>query len=287
MGASFAYLLNAIKIWGIFMDHRRRAIILSYVVVIFVMIFLIISPFLLEWDLSSAKAILFFGGASSIMAALILATLTSWISRDNYFEISKEIATNLKGLLNNIDIGLENIFKNRNESLDMQKEILKEGNQLFILATTLNSLLKIQTAAINIICRRSFSSDWSLNILINNPSCYSGQYDILKGQENIGKVIKNMKKIKEYIDSNKLNDSQIRIGLINKVPAFFMVGNENSVIVSHYDYQEAGSQPVFRFEKTSNGIYSHYKNQFDELVGKITPITISEVLELLTKENIH
>jgi|WetSurMetagenome_2_1015567.scaffolds.fasta_scaffold135692_3 hypothetical protein len=252
---------------------NKRIAIVIYSQICLVILILLLIPLALNWGINTFKSIVAIGAASSLLAALLLSFLTTWLSQIEKEDIAELISNNVMKLWNIkkliIQMGLKNINQDRSKSVEMQDEIIKTGCKIFILATTLNSLLSYRTKFKEIIKERTIKKDKtlvSINIILINPKYYN-ENKLLDSKNNINKLIESLEYFKMLInDNNSYMENKLHIYLINTAPIYFMIGNEEQLIISHYDYSKPGSQPVYTYEKKqNNGLYYHYKKQFDDL----------------------
>jgi len=276
------------------MEPIKRLKIYSYCLLIAIGLILLLVPLALRLEKTSVEAIFAFSIASSIFGSIILALLTSWTAYENSNIVSVKVRDEISEMLKIKQLtnkaGLKYIFLNRNESLICQQQIFQQGKDIFILATTLNSLLSYRTKVQKIIEERCDEKDQklkSIRILFINPDRYK-KYELLNSTENIDKLLKALYFFNGLVAkySDYLN-GKLEIYLTNHIPIYFLVGNENKLLVSHYDYKEPGSQPVLYLHKgNDDGLFNYYYKQFLNFYeNERIKINVSENNDVFNIEN--
>jgi hypothetical protein len=260
---------------------KYYAKILGIVCIFLVLILLIIIPFTFKWEFNCVATLMCLGAASSIIASLIFTFFTFHFHNQDQDEFIDKLSSKINDLNNIVNKGLRYFYVNRKDSIKMQEQMLKEGQNIYIFATTFHSLFSYRTDACEIICRNNQNK---YNLLIVDPAVYVNN-NIYINDNNNNKLKESVRNLKKCLLQNAISQNKvdwIKFFLIKKLPEFFLIENEHQILISFYDYEKGGTQPVFVFSNNSqnNKAYLNYKNQIKDLLCHAKEYNIENIFEI-------
>ena len=196
-----------------------------------------------------------------------LSELASKKAIKSYFDES--IVATLKERKRLDEIGIVDVFQNRWKSIDIQENIIKTASEeILIIATTMTSFIGAGLHS-SIDSKMSLTKKLAVNILIP-----SQQNESIKQREILEKIHAEDKSIIKRISTAKdtfsslFKHEKFDMYLIDNLPIYyFLMGNENELIVAPYGYGVGGNYPVFQLQnKGDKSLYALYWNDAKQLL---------------------
>lgn len=272
-------------------------------------------------DQNGAAALLMRGvGFSLFPAGFVTLVIRVWLFQIQRQAIVKELSDILKAPREDIEkiaretraiseffalygdatkLGIVRVFGRRHDFVPHQVEIFESGVDLFVVGITLRTLMEGVETLPSLERRLSASApvqDFTLRILLYDPRLreVANLRDEIDGSPNVIKLMEAVIRLTEFKNKIPRNFAEkVRISLLQHIPYYFLVGNENKLFVAPYHFSHGREGPVYevindpRPERAADCLYSFYKMQFDTLWNsKSVPLdnTVERELRVLAAE---